>query len=205
MLVVATLLWDANHTSFKFSRCYDESWALKLFNGFERNLSEPFRKVLYTDRERLLPEDIEQFIVPGLGSGGYGDCIKPYELGEPMILCGLDTVVTGNCDHLAAYCLNGSVIGLPRDPYRLEQACNGVALVPAGMKHIATNHRGENDMEWMRAHPHAFLDDLFPGQIHSFKGHVRQHGLGDVRICYFHGEEKPHQLPHVGWIQEHWR
>lgn len=204
-LVVATLLWDANASSFAFSRCYDESWVTKLFNGFERNLSDPFRKVLFTERARDLPEDIEQLVIPGLGAGGYGDCIRPYQLDEPMILVGLDTIVTGNIDHLARYCFDADVIALPRDPYRLEQACNAVALVPAGNAHVFDRHRGENDMVWMRQQPHVFIDDLFPGQVCSYKGTVRQNGLGDTRICYFHGEEKPHQLSHIPWVQEHWR
>lgn len=205
MLVVATLLWDANAKSFAFSRMYDESWVEKLFNGFERNLSLPFRKVLFTDRVRPLPEDIEQFVDPGLGLGGYGDCIRPYELGEPMILVGLDTIVIGDIRQLADYCLSADTIALPRDPFRLEQACNAVSLVPAGNAHVFERHQGENDMEWMRQQPHVFIGDLWPGQVVSYKGHVKPRGLGDARIVYFHGQEKAHELQHVDWIGKHWR
>jgi hypothetical protein len=49
----------------------------------------------------------------------------------------------------------------------------------------------------------SMIDDLFPGQVRSYKGHVRQNGLGDTRICYFHGELKPHQIDEP-WIREHW-
>jgi hypothetical protein len=52
MLHVVTLLWDANLHSQVFSRDYDESWVEKLYRGFARNLSEPFRFVVFTDRER---------------------------------------------------------------------------------------------------------------------------------------------------------
>jgi hypothetical protein len=122
-----------------------------------------------------------------------------------MILVGLDTIVTGPVDHLADYCLQADTIALPRDPYMPARACNGVALIPEGQQHVWRNHRGENDMEWLRAQDHVFIDDLFPGQVQSFKGRVRDHGLEDTRICYFHGEQKPHQLPDVPWIAEHWR
>lgn len=203
-LVVATLLWEPNAKSEKFSRCYDESWARRLFSGFERNLTVPFRKVLYTDRRRDLPSDIEQVVVPGLGQGGYADCIRPYELIAPMILCGLDTVVTGNCDHLAEYVLSGGQFALPRDPYNRAQACNGVALVPAGMGKIFTEHDGANDMVHVRRYPHVFIDDLWPGQVVSYKGHVERNGLGDARIVYFHGHKKPHELDH-NWLARHWR
>lgn len=204
MLTVATLLWDANRNSLPFSRMYDESWVEKLYRGFARNLTVPFRFVSFVDRRREFAEPIEQEVM-STSNPGYGDCIEPYRLGEPMILCGLDTVVTGNCDHLAEYCLTAEVIALPRDPYRKSRACNGVALVPGGNAHVWNEWRGENDMEWMRKQSHVFLDDLYPGQIVSYKGHVERHrGLGDARIVYFHGERKPHQLPHVGWISKHW-
>lgn len=204
MITIATLFWDANDASYDFSRSYDELWVTKLYNGFARNLTVPWRFVLFTNRYRELHTNIKQELLRHTPVG-YASCIEPYRYGVPMILCGLDTVVTGNCDHLAEYCHSADKIGLPRDPYRMEQACNGVALVPGGFQSVYRNWRGENDMEWMRRQPHVFLDDLFPGQIVSYKGYVKAHGLGDARIVYFHGREKPHELPDVSWIGEHWR
>lgn len=204
MLTIATLLWQANRHSRPFSSMYDEAWVEKLYRGFARNLTQPFRMVCYVDRPREFAEPIDQRLLVSR-EPGYGDCIQPYELGEPMILVGLDTIVTGNIDHLADYCLNADVIALPGDPYKPTRACNGVALVPAGNDHVATAHDGSNDMEWMRRQEHVFIDDLFPGQVRSFKGHIERHGLGDTRICYFHGERKPHQLPVGHPLLEHWR
>lgn len=204
VLTVATLLWDANPTSFAFSRQYTEAWVERLYRGFARNLTRPFRFVCFTERPRTFAEPIHQLVaLPERPN--YGDCILPYVLGDPMILVGLDTIVCGNIDHLADHCLAADKIALPRDPYNLGQACNGVALVPAGMERIASEHRGENDMAWLRTFPHDFTDDLFPGQIQSFKGAVRNRGIGDSRIVYFHGQEKPHQLPDHPLIAEHWR
>jgi hypothetical protein len=60
-------------------------------------------------------------------------------------------------------------------------------------------------MEWVRRFPHAYLDDDFPGQVVSYKGHVEKKGIGDARIVYFHGERKPHQLPDHPLVREHWR
>jgi len=203
MITVATLLWQANANSQSFSRMYDETWVEKLYRGFNRNLTQPFRFVCYVDRVRGFREPIEHLQIAS-HRPGYGDCVQPFELGVPMILCGLDTVITGNIDHLAAYCLNEDLIALPRDPYQLSRACNGVCLVPAGKKQVFTDWRGENDMDWMRKQPHVFIDDLFPGQVQSYKGAVKSKGLGDTRIVYFHGEEKPHQLSEP-WLTEAWR
>ncbi|TPM59150.1 hypothetical protein FJ959_09790 [Mesorhizobium sp. B2-2-4] len=204
MLTVATLLWQSNGKSRDFSRCYDETWVEKLYRGFRRNMTVPFRFIVYTDRAYEFQEPVFEIVNPVLGQGGYADCIRPYEIGGPMILCGLDTVIAGNVDHLAEYCLTAKRFALPRDPYRLSRACNGVALVPAGHELIGTAHEGENDMEWVRKFPHRFIDDEFPGHVVSFKGTVEKRGLGDARIVYFHGERKPHQLPNVQWIKEAW-
>lgn len=204
MITIATLLWQPNAASRDFSCCYDESWVEKLYRGFRRNLTMQFDFVCFTDRERAFREPIKQQRIADL-SPSYSTCIEPYRLGVPMILVGLDTVVVGNIDHLARYCLAERTIALPRDPYQRAIACNGVALVPGGMEAVALTHQGENDMEWMRSFPHRFIDDVFPGHVLSYKGDVKPRGLGDTRICYFHGQEKPHQLAHVDWILEHWR
>jgi hypothetical protein len=207
MLTLATLLWQPNVSSRDFSRCYDESWVEKLYRGFRRNLTAPFEFVCFVDRLRTFSEPIGQQTFRDMHLGrvlGYGDCIEPYRLGVPMILVGLDTIVTGNIDHLADYCMTSDRFALPRDPYRPRIACNGVALVPTGHRKVATLHRGENDMEWVRKFPHRYIDDEFPGAVVSYKGAVEKRGLGDARIVYFHGQKKPHQLPHVAWIREHW-
>ena len=215
-LIVATCLWDANEKSQDFSRCYDETWVEKLYWGFRRNLTVPFDFICFVDRirpELIRTKGINQirFSNP---TPSYADCIEPYRLDRPMILVGLDTIVTGKIDHLAGYCLGKSrdagpkAIALPRDPNATHQACNGVALVPAGNASVYWNWRGENDMVWMRQQPHVFIDDLFPWHVRSYKNHIRATGLLDTRIVYFHGQLKPHERAvqrDNPWIAEHWR
>lgn len=204
-LHVCTLFWDANSESKSFSRMYDESWVEKLYRGFRKHLTQDFTFVCYTDKKRVFSEpSIEQEVIPSLGVGGYADCIKPYALNEPMILCGLDTVVVSNIDHLGMYAVQGGKFALPRDPYKPNIACNGVALVPGGMRRIYDEHRGENDMEHVRRYSHDFIDDVFPGQVKSYKGHVKRNGWTGVKIVYFHGLEKPHELSH-SLIKDNWK
>lgn len=203
MLTVATLFWQHNNQSKSFSQCYDEGWVEKLYRGFARNLTSPFRFVCFTDRDRVFSEPIEQERIRD-PEPSYATCIEPYRLGGPMILVGLDTVVTGNIDHLANYCDKARWLGLPRDPYKPRIACNGVALIPRGYEDVAEKHRGENDMVWVRSFPHRMIDDIFPGDVQSYKGYVKKHGIRDTRIVYFHGLEKPHQLPDADFIKEHW-
>jgi hypothetical protein len=203
MITFATLFWQPNGESFDFSQAYDESWVEKLYRGVMRNLTQPFRFVCYSDRDRTYAEPIEQRrILSPVPS--YADCIQPFELNCPTILTGLDTVITGNIDHLAAYCLSGRILGLPRDPYAPHRACNGVALIPAGMARVAYLHSGQNDMEWVRQFDHEYVDDIFPGHVQSYKGTVKAEGLKRTRIVYFHGAEKPGQIDEP-WLADHWK
>lgn len=204
MLHVATMLWDANKNSQSFSRCYDETWVEKLYRGFRRNLTRDFRFVVFVDRQRTFSDGIEQEKLQ-TKEPGYGCCIEPFRLNVPMIIVGLDTIVVRNIDHFADYCTSAEKVGLPRDPYKLNRSINGVALVPAGHRRIFDEWRGENDMEWLRKQPTAFIDDLFPGQVLSLKAHdVRRKGLQDARIVYFHGTPKADQLGHLDWVRQHW-
>lgn len=202
-ITIATLLWDANSLSRHYSNMYDESWVEKLYRGFARNLTRPFRFVCFSEKQRTYSEPIEQELI--VGEPSYESCIQPYRLDAPMILVGLDTIVTGNCDELADYCFYGDRVAVPQDPFYPDKVCNGVALVPAGMKaRVHDAHKGENDMEWIRAQQVAVIDKLFPGQVRSFKGSVKRSALDDTRICYFHGEIKPHELGNVGWVDRNW-
>lgn len=204
MLTVATLLWDANEKSLPFSRCYDESWVDKLYRGFARNLTMPFQFRCFTDRPRTFGESaIRTSLLRNAGKPDYTSCIEPFMLNQPMILVGLDTVILRNVDHLAEYCLTAKMLALPRDPFHWSRACNGVCLVPAGMGRVYTAHAGQNDMDWLRQFEHVFIDDIFPGSVKSYKGHVRgmteylqgiPQGYAGVDIVYFHGVPKPHQL-----------
>lgn len=205
MLKVVSFLWEVNGASFAFSRCYDESWVCKLYDGFARHLSRPWQFTLFTDKWRAYGNrDILQILLD-THPPGYGACTEAYRLDDPIILVGLDTIVTGNIDHLADYCMTADKIALPADPFNPTTVCNGVVLVPAGFrKQLYDPWKGENDLAWMREQPHALIDALFPGHVVSYKGFTKYYGLGDTRIVYFHGEEKPHQLPDVDWIARHW-
>lgn len=203
-LIVSTVLWDPNVKSQHFSRAYNEQWALKLFNGFGRNLTIPHTPVLFTDRRRKLPPHIQQIVLKDLGRNGYGDCVRPFVLNEPMIFAGLDTVITGNCDKLARYCLESDRIALPKHPYE-DYSINGVVLTPKGQRKIFDDWRGENDMKWMRQFPHNQIDTLWPGRVLSYKAHVcGKQWSNKTAIVYFHGAPKPPQLQNEDFVRRNW-
>lgn len=205
-LTLAACLWDTNDKSEAFSRCYSDEWAVRLFAGFRRNLTVPTRSVLFTDWARDLPAFIEQIVDPSVGSNGYGDCIRPFCLNEPMIFAGLDTVVVGNCDKFARYCFESDKMALPSHPNHPELAINGVVFCPAGQRRIFDEWRGENDMEWLRQFPHERMEKLWSGRVISVKHGLKKNRAlpGPARIVYFHGEAKPHKLENLDWIRRHW-
>lgn len=208
MITVAVPFWQTNQHSKSFSSRYNESWVERLYRGFARNLTVPFNFVVFTDRVREYSVPVSQELLSN-PTPGYADCLEPYRLGEPMILVGLDTVITGNIDHLADYCLTADKIALPLDPYNRARTCNGVALVPAGLDWIWHDFDGDGgdqaDMVWLRKQNCAVLDEAFPGHVVSYKGHVKANGLGGARIVYFHGQEKADQIAdQTPWVREHW-
>lgn len=206
MITIACCLWDANDQSLPFSREYTEADVEKLHRGFQRNLTMPFRTVCFTEHPRKFSEDISQERLSA-GEPGYGSMIEPFKLDEPMIVCGLDTIIVGNCNDMARYCLEGSVTAVPRDPFHPQTTCNGVVLATKGCGYLWREFPGGNDMDWIRAQPAlALIDDLFPRQVVSYKGHVHHYGLEDEnRIVMLHGNPKAAALTHLDWVADAWR
>ena len=207
MIIITTCLWDANDASHAFSRCYDESWVNKLHAGVARNLTRAHRFVCFTDRERRFAPGIEQMRLAD-PEPHYGACIEPFQLDCAQIFMGLDTVIVGNIDHLADYAMRAERPAIPRDPFPTSRwdRTNAVVVAPDGCKRMLWDgYAGENDMDWINTRDTDLLDDLFPKQIVSYKGRVQWLGIEpETRIVYFHGVRKPHELPLIDFIQEHW-
>ena len=203
MLTVATCFWRANEHTAEASRGYEPFWVDRLAAAFARNLTRPHRFVVFTDRAYDFAPGIEQRRLSS-ETPTWASMIEPFQIDGPLLVTGLDTVILGNLDAMADFCETADVLALPRSPGK-SYACNAIALVPAGKTDIYSRWAGENDMEWLRAQPHQFIDDIFPGQVVSFKLHVRPRGLGKARIVYFHGPPKMADLPDEPFIREHWR
>ena len=212
-VVIAVPFWNTNAGTKSFSSMYDESWVEKLYRGIKRHCTVPFEFVCFTERDRVFSEPItvERFTN---SEPSYADCLEPYRLGRPMMLMGLDTVITGNIDHLARYCLESDKLAVPRDPFFPQTVCNGVALVPAGHDWVwdewpANAHRFtaySKDMDWIRSINPAVIDDIWPGSVVSYKGHAKTEGVEGVSIVYFHGEEKMNDdcVGKIEWVKKNW-
>lgn len=207
ILHVAACLWDPNGKSQEFSKVYDETWVDKLYRGFKRNLTVPFRFICFTDRDRKFAEPIAQERLE-TAEPDYGCLIEPFKLNVPTIVCGLDMVVCDRVDHMARYCLEGKQIALPLHPCHAWRGfINPVVFVPAGHREVYDRWRGENDMVWLNKFDCVDTETLWPGQIKSWKLHdLRVRGRQQARIVYFHGNPKMNKVSqHTQWIAQAWR
>lgn len=207
MLTVATCLWDRNESTFANSASYNESWVEKLYRNFRQHLTVPHRFICFVDEPRPFHEMIYQ-IELSTRKPTYSSFTEPYQLGEPMILVGLDTVVCRNVDHLGEWCLTGDRVALNRDVANPSKPINGVALVPKGWRRIYEEWRGENDMDWLANFPWEPIDDRWPDQVVSYKLRVRPNGdrlSSENRIVYMHGQPKQDTLGHLPWVADNWR
>ena len=182
----------------KASRCFGPEWVDKLYRGVKRNTTFRTEFVCLTDQAYEFEEIIQQRPLK-----------KPFDWKtvlqqafsvecERMMFMGLDTIITGNIDGL----LNQTEpLIVPRDPNHSQKACSGFVL--SDYKPEISALLAGNDMEAInRSHPH-FWDDICPGWVKSYKCQVKKEGLGDARVVYFHGMEKPHEIDHE--VIRHWR
>ena len=209
MLHVATMLWAPNIHSHPFS-VYDEAWVEKLYRGVKRNLTVPFRFVCFVDELRDFAEtEIRQqlMVTP---DPDYGAQAEIYRLDEPTLFLQLDTIVVGNCDLFAEYCLTQKDIALSRDPYVPTRTVNGVALIPEGHRRVWDEWKGETDLTWMRRQETVCIEDIWPEQplVLSYKAQIEKVNGGrlhpNTRLCYFHGRPKQSALSHLPWVQRNW-
>lgn len=208
MLTICACLWDPNEHSQAFSRCYDERWVEKLYRGFRRNLTPQFRFVLFTDRVRKFNEPIEQELL-STNKPTYAALLEPFRLNVPMIVCGLDTIVTSSVDEYWNFCYTSRQLGLLRDPYKPERSINGITLVPEGFRKVWDDWDGvSSDMETLRKYDSesVFIDDIWPGSCKSVKFHkLREVGVSpETKIAYFHGRPKPQHIQHLDWVKTNW-
>lgn len=197
MLTVVAVYYQAHPGVPSWSRCYTPDWVDKLARGVRRHYSQPFRFVCLTDQDYAFQEPIEtQRLTHTRWATACAQALMVEA--ERLVFMGLDTVIVGSLDDLCAY---SGQLAVPRDPYRTGQACNAVVLCPPRPEIAAAS--APNDMAVLDQFPHDWLDERYPGQVVSYKAHVRDHGLGDARIVYFHGEPKPSALSDP-WVKEHW-
>lgn len=191
MLTVVTVNWG-NYLG------RGQDYVDRLYRGVKRNLLVPFAFHVITEKDT----DAE-------GWWAKLAMFQPGKFEGRCIGIDLDTIITGNLDHVAGY--RGPFAGLS-DFYHPHQFASGVMMWEAGVAdHIWTKwveagkptfHPG-GDGSWVgQMMPKAErLQTLYPGQFVSFKKHC-VNGLPDgARMVCFHGNPRPHMMRD---LMAHW-
>ncbi len=187
----------------------------KLFKGIERNITVPWKGVLFTDDPSTAPEGIEvRAAMPGLKGWWHKlELFAPwaFEPGEQVLFSDLDAVVIGNIDDIASYC---GKFAICRDFYFPEHYGSCLMSWEAGTcNHIwetwDKNGRPDfdphGDQRWIESMmPKVdFWQEMFPGQVVSYKAGCKAGPPSRMKICCFHGLPRPHMVD-VPWVTQAW-
>jgi len=205
--------WDDVNLGFDY--------ILKLYNGFKRNTTVPFKFHCLTPDVYYEHKDIA---FHKLESPSWMGCLPKYSMFNPaygfegrVFACDLDVVITGNMDDILSYKGKFST----RRTFHGKPESGGDMISFKGgtyqwiWKTFVDNTSGMENFtkgreRWVyRYHPKMkkfpFLQDLFPGQILSYKNNVNG-GRGvteSTRIVSCHGNPRPHKI-NEPWVKEHW-
>lgn len=176
-----------------------------LHRAVTKNLTVPHRFVCFTD----IPHGIECETRPIEGDGWYAKLFlfKEFTQGR-VIFFDLDTLIVGNIDYLADY--TGEMAML-RNFYSPANYGSGVMLWRGGFGHHITDaYVAEGcpdipggDQVYIERHTRAdLLQELFPGQVISYKVHAANAIPANSSVVCFHGFPHPHQAG--GWVELFW-
>lgn len=143
------------------------------------------------------------------------EALRPDVVQGRAIYMDLDTLVVGALDELATYT---GPFAMLSDFYRPRLAQSGVMLYEAGPGTQAAElyerfragapgymRRFRGDGEWLHAHVRPDrIQDLFPGQVVSFKVHARDGVPRGARLVCGHGQPR-FSDPKAGWAHREWR
>lgn len=229
-LVVIAALFDGVRVNKKLSAgIFTPEWGDKLYRGCRRNWDGDFRLVMLTDYPRdQFKEPVEcvpYWYKPHRDSWmGITEVFRPDMPFDHAVFMGLDTIITGSLEDIGSW--RGDV-AMVRDPWQQHATCNALvsfrreAVTHLWDKYIADPVAADkaSRIRWSRDHGSEMvywrdeyegeiehLDEWFPGQLLSYKVHVRKDPglLPAARVVYFHGKMKPHEV-NEPWVSQHWR
>lgn len=202
----------------------------KLYRAVQRHLSLPYRFICFTDTK--IPELFDKGIeLMPMDVPDWKWNLKKMLLYKPnngltgRVLClDLDIIILGSIDNIARYnegfitCLapykkhkrrigGGSIMGFDAG-YGEERLWNPL-LDEKEYKTIEKITRGSERMYYrrqLRGVDVRFWDDVFPGQIMSYKREVgeRCNPPSEVKIIWFHGKPRPHERLELLWVRDNW-
>lgn len=192
-------------------------YVANLAAGIDRHLTTKHNKVCFTDDPATVPPGVRARMLPKGLSGWWNKLAlfrrDGFAPGERVLYLDLDTVVTGSLDDIAAY---SGRFAIMRDVFRPDGMQSAIMAWEAGaLGHIWETWERAGRPQFNKLGDQSFIEqmqpeadrlqDLFPGQIVSFKKDCRPiAGIPpDARIVAFHGLPRPHEVEDR-WIRDHW-
>lgn len=231
MLNVVCLKWG--------SEKYSPEYVNRLFYAVKRNLTIPFQFSCFTENADGLEPDIHTIPLKFTNVGEHiaGWWFKPYMfassyngLSGRVLYLDLDTLITGNIDNIAASTESFVVLRDFMHPQNNNMGSGVMAWNAEDVEHIWSAFYNNDPAAIARSfHPHgdqrfiqrerkerAYWQDLFPGEVVSFKLHCREGLPDDARVVCFHGNPSIPEsistttktngliIPPAPWVEEYW-
>ena len=239
MLKVVTWKWSPPKG---YRSNFDGSQCTMLYEALQRNSTVPFEFIVITDN----PADVDNSIktvplwanpAPHYGSHTRPNCfvrlkmfseeMKNIVQGDRILSLDLDTVITGNIDHILKDESNFKIWYVDGE----KSPCNGSMILhklgtrpdiwtkfnPQAVDPICAYRKSKqlvgSDQAWIAQNLNA--DTKFFGKVdgvYSFRCHIKPFDRGrlpgDTKIVFFHGEHDPwHKDVQIKypWVRQHYR
>lgn len=201
-----------------------------LYNGVKKHLHSPYNFICFTN-ERMFGLNPAVEVRPFYSPCHRGVLPRMYMFSEDSGLFGhqvlaldLDIVIVGDLQNIADYrgvfCSRSKF--QPGQEYKLDgdvtsfQACEEAEKLfwtpLKNLPHAVEELTGGRERYWFRyvlggACAGDRWDRIYPGQVVSYKRHVKLHGNDiphNARIVSCHGTPRPHQLTKLPWVRSNW-
>jgi len=224
-LIVCCFYWEGDRWKGKN---YHQLYINRLYHMVKRHLSIPFEFICFADRFMHLVTgiDVRSFDMPskvGVLPRLYMFSEESGLFGHQVLALDLDIIIVGSLDDIASYqgpfCSRSKFA--PGQQYKLDGDVTSFSAGPENAERFWIPFRddpksvidltGGRERYWFREvvgiEGGDRWDQLFPGQIVSYKRHCRPNGdqvPDDARIVSCHGKPRPHEMD-LAWVQENWR
>jgi hypothetical protein len=205
-----------------------EGYINRLQSAVKRNLTLDHKFICFTNEDLRLRDGIEvrSFDIPikaGVLPRMYMFSESAGLFGNQVLALDLDVVIVGNLDDIGGYNgvfasrskfapgqqhkLDGDVTSFLAGRVLEDQLWSPLLNCPKEVMRIT----GGRERYWFRhrvGNIAARWDKKCPGQVVSYKRHVRANGNrvpNGARIVSCHGKPRPHEIMDQPWIEEHWR
>lgn len=200
----------------------------RLCRGVRRNLTLPHRFICLTNVPALWQSSLDPEVESmWFDAPSWRGCLPKLKAFDPalglegrVVVMDIDIVVTGSLDEMFGYDghfmtrstfvgpkLSGGDIVFFRAGGGMDWIWRMLTEDPDGLERRTGGRERYVYREFLHKNMD-FVQDLYPGQLLSYKRHVRRYRdklPENCRLVSCHGRPRPHELSDVPWMQKHWR